>query len=244
MSREMQMIPVIDIRNGITVRAVAGERTRYRPLESRLTTSTEPAEVLKALQNEPGCGVCYVADLDGIEGRNINRCALAEMARTGVRILLDAGIESVEEAEQLLGLGIARIVVSSESLPEISCLPGFLQVCGSPSVIFSMDLKHGQLMSRDPSIADLSPLELVSEVVRHGIAQIVVLDLAAVGTGTGIPTLELCSEIRQRWPELTVISGGGVTSRSCLESARQAGLDGLLIASALHDGRLKADDLV
>jgi phosphoribosylformimino-5-aminoimidazole carboxamide ribotide isomerase len=239
----MQIIPVIDIRNGMAVRAVAGSRAQYRPLVSRLTTSTEPAEVLKALQNEFGCGQCYVADLDGIEGRNVNRCTLAEMARTGVRLMLDAGIESVDEAEQLLDLGIAQIIVSSESLPEISCLPSFLEVCGRPSVVFSMDLKHGQLMSVDPSIKDLSLLELVSKVVRHGITQIVVLDLAAVGTGTGIPTLKLCSEIRQRWPELTVISGGGVTSRNCLESARQAGLDGLLIASALHDGRLNAEIL-
>jgi phosphoribosylformimino-5-aminoimidazole carboxamide ribotide isomerase len=234
----MHIIPVIDIRNGVAVRAVAGDRTRYRPMESRLTTSTEPAEVLKALQGEFGCGVCYVADLDGIEGRTLNRCTLAEMARTGVRLMLDAGIESVEEAEQLLDLGIAQIIVSSESLPEIARLPSFLQVCGAQSIVFSVDLKHGQLMSVDPSITDLGLLELVSEVVRHGITQIIVLDLAAVGTGTGIPTLKLCSEIRQRWPELTVISGGGVTSRNCLESARQAGLDGLLIASALHDGRL------
>ena len=44
-------------------------------------------------------------------------------------------------------------------------------------------------------------------------------------------------------PHLQIISGGGVHSRTCLVTAQAAGLDGLLIASALHDGRLTPDDL-
>jgi len=240
----MQIIPVIDIRNGIAVRAVAGDRGRYRPLETRLTGSSEPAVVLKALQSEFGCSVCYVADLDGIEGRNVNRCTLAEMTRTGIRLLVDAGSKSTEEAEQLLDLGVAQVIVASESLPEIDCLASLLQVCGTQSIVFSVDLKHGILRSADPLWKDHNPLDLVSAVAGHGVTQIIILDLAAVGTGSGIPVLKLCRDVKQQWPELTVISGGGVSSPACLEAARQAGLDGLLIASALHDGRLKAEDVL
>ncbi len=87
----MHIIPVIDIRNGIAVRAVAGDRAFYKPLESRLTTSVEPAEVLKSVHAEFGCRFCYVADLDGIEHRGLNRCTLAEMARTGVALMVDGG---------------------------------------------------------------------------------------------------------------------------------------------------------
>ena len=241
---DMQILPVIDIRNGIAVRAVAGDRGRYQPLVTCLTESTEPAEVLKSLQDEFGCDLCYVADLDAIEGRNANRCTLAEMVRTGVRLMVDAGVKSVEDAEQLLELGIAQVVVASESLPEIDRLPEFFPEANDhPPIVFSVDLKHGLLRSADPLWTDRDPLDLVSTVVRHGVRQIIVLDLAAVGTGSGIPTLNLCREIKRRWPDLKVISGGGVRSPACLESARQAGLDGLLIASALHDGRLKAEDL-
>ena len=63
-------------------------------------------------------------------------------------------------------------------------------------------------------------------------------NLAAVGTGSGIPTLELCREVKRIWPNLSVISGGGVRSPKCLLDAERAGIDGLLIASALHDGRI------
>ena len=67
--------------------------------------------------------------------------------------------------------------------------------------------------------------------------------MTAVGTGTGIPTLSLCEQSKRRWPDLQIISGGGVHSGACLLKAQAAGLDGLLIASALHDGRLTADDI-
>ena len=270
----MQIMPVIDIRNGIAVRAVAGERSQYRPLESRLTVSTEPAEVLKALQREFGFTHCYVADLDAIEGTarsdavawphlgrecsdqesnsgnelNDGRatrsykspCTLAEMVRTGTKLILDAGIRSVDETRDLFDLGVDQVIVSSESWQDVASLPKFLQCLGADSITFSIDMKQGELLAADSAWSGRSPIELIETVVRAGIKSVIILDLAAVGTGTGIPTLSLCSQTKSRWPELTVISGGGVHSPQCLLDAESAGIDGVLIASALHDGRISA----
>ena len=239
----MQIIPVIDIRNGVAVRAVAGERGRYQPISSRLTDSIEPAEVLRALRREFHCDTCYVADLDAIEGRYRNRCSLAEMAQTGVRLIVDAGVVSLEDAHELQDCGASQIVLASESLPRLDQLRSFVELFGSKSLIFSVDLKHGQLRLAVPQYSSTSPEDLIARVVEAGIEQIIVLDLAAVGTGTGIPTLWLCQQAKRRWPHLQIISGGGVHSRTCLLNAHATGLDGLLIASALHDGRLTADDI-
>lgn len=239
----MQIIPVIDIRNGVAVRAVAGERGRYQPVSSQLTESVEPAEVLRALRQVYHCDTCYVADLDAIEGRHRNRCVLAEMARTGVSLIVDAGVVSVENAHELQDSGASQIVLASESLPRLDQLESFVESIGSKSLIFSVDLKHAQLRSADLQYLSISAEELIARVVEAGIEQIIVLDLGAVGTGSGIPTLSLCQQAKRRWPHLQIISGGGVHSRTCLSNAKAAGLDGLLIASALHDGRLTADDI-
>lgn len=239
----MQILPVIDIRNGVAVRAVAGERGHYRPVFSRLTDSIEPAEVLRALRQEFHCDTCYVADLDAIERGHRNRCTLAEMARTGVRLNVDAGVVSLEDAHELQECGASQIVLASESLPRLDQLRSFVELFGSKSLIFSVDLKHGQLRTADTQHSFTNPEELIARIVDAGIEQIIVLDLAAVGTGTGIPTFPLCQQAKRRWPHLQIISGGGVHSRTCLLQAQAAGLDGLLIASALHDGRLTAYDL-
>ena len=239
----MQIIPVIDIRNGMAVRAVAGERSLYRAINSLWTTSAEPAEVLKALERHFHCDVCYVADLDAIERQPLNHGTIAEMVRIGVALIVDAGATAVEQIEALLEIGVRQVVLSSESMHDLTQVEAMIRSFGSASLIFSLDLKHGKLLVDDPAWKGKSPLDLVRFVIERGIRQLIVLDLAAVGTGLGIPTLQLCQDIRRMSPDIRIISGGGVDSAACVADAAQAGLDGLLIASALHDGRLTADDL-
>ena len=239
----MQIIPVIDIRNGTAVRAVAGERSQYRAIDSLWTTSAEPAEVLNALERHFQCHVCYVADLDAIERQPLNHGTIAEMVRIGVALIVDAGATAVEQIEALLETGVRQVVLSSESMHDLTQVEAMIRSFGSASLIFSLDLKHGKLLVNDPAWQGKSPLDLVRFVIERGIRELIVLDLAAVGTGLGIPTLLLCQDIRRMSPDIRIISGGGVDSAACVADAAQAGLDGLLIASALHDGRLTADDL-
>ena len=239
----MQIIPVIDIRNGVAVRAVAGNRGLYLPVESRLTDSAEPATVLMALQNTFSCTTCYVADLDAIERQHLNRCTIAELARTGVSLIVDAGVTAGEQVESLFEIGVGRVVLSSESFNDLTQLESMIESFDSESLIFSIDLKNGNLLAGDPRWQGKPPLEMARFVFNCGLRQLIVLDLAAVGTGHGVPTLELCQQIKNLLPDITMISGGGVTSRQCVAQAARAGLDGLLIASALHDGRLTKEDI-
>ena len=238
----MQNIPVIDIRNGIAVRAVAGDRSRYRAIDSLLTCSAEPAQVLRAIREHFQLAACYVADLDAIEGRQLNRCTIAEMVRTGVSLIVDAGVTTVEQIEAMFEIGVNQVVLSSESMKDMTQLEPLIRQFNPASLFFSIDLRHGELLVKDPAWQGKSPLDLATFVIQQGIRQLIVLDLAAVGTGRGVPTLQLCRDIRRFSQEVKIISGGGVTSKTCVTEAAQAGLDGLLIASALHDGRLKMDD--
>lgn len=156
----MQIIPVIDISNGMAVRAVAGERKHYRAIQSRLTESVEPAEVMRAIQERLQCPVCYVADLDAIERQQLNRCTIAEMVRTGVALIVDAGTETFENVETLLEMGVRQVVLSSESMPDLGQLETFAKQYDSESLIFSIDLKHGQLLVSDPAWQGKSPIDM------------------------------------------------------------------------------------
>jgi phosphoribosylformimino-5-aminoimidazole carboxamide ribotide isomerase len=46
-----------------------------------------------------------------------------------------------------------------------------------------------------------------------------------------------------RHPEVELITGGGVRDADDLAALRQSGVAGVLVASALHDGRLTGHDL-
>jgi phosphoribosylformimino-5-aminoimidazole carboxamide ribotide isomerase len=71
---------------------------------------------------------------------------------------------------------------------------------------------------------------------------IIVLDLARVGTGGG-PDIETIAAVREAVPGLSLIAGGGVRGAGDLTRLADAGCDGVLVASALLDGRLTAADV-
>ena len=74
-----------------------------------------------------------------------------------------------------------------------------------------------------------------------GVERAIVLDLAAVGIGGGTPHLDFCRQWKGSAASMEIITGGGVRGVDDLVELRDAGVDGVLVASALHDGRLDRD---
>jgi phosphoribosylformimino-5-aminoimidazole carboxamide ribotide isomerase len=67
----------------------------------------------------------------------------------------------------------------------------------------------------------------------------IVLDVAAVGTGRGVPTLPLCRELAARFPQLRLITGGGLRTTQDLLALNGEPLDAVLVATALHNGAIR-----
>jgi phosphoribosylformimino-5-aminoimidazole carboxamide ribotide isomerase len=163
-----------------------------------------------------------------------------QLASVAGHLWLDAGICTDEALSGLQVPGNATPIIGSETAVELDIL---LQTSASADLIFSLDLRQGTPISADPEWQGLSSIEFARQLVRRGAKKLILLDLAAVGVGEGVPTLPLCRQLKQEFPELFVITGGGVRSRDCLFQARDAGVDALLVASAMHDGRITPEDI-
>src|SRR4051812_35568829 len=88
----MRILPVLDLKGGAVVRGIAGRRSEYRPIESRLCGDASVRGVAGALKTTFGFDECYVADLDAIGGAE-PAWALYDAARSeGFRLWIDAGI--------------------------------------------------------------------------------------------------------------------------------------------------------
>jgi phosphoribosylformimino-5-aminoimidazole carboxamide ribotide isomerase len=112
-----------------------------------------------------------------------------------------------------------------------------LQASPRETVVFSLDLKDGRPIA-DPSQWPSDPIQLANFACERGVDQLIILDLAAVGMQNGLATAELCRAVREKHPQLTLITGGGIRSAEEIEAAVAFGANQVLVATALHDGGL------
>ena len=259
----MRLIGVVDLVAGCAVHAVAGRREHYRPVEAIAGSPIGPGDALALARAYMDLGIAelYVADLDAIlagvhhdasagldapsddrrnakAGRRSHDTLVAGMAALGSGLWLDAGISTVDDARRAIHLGATRVVVGLETLPSYDALREICGAVGGDRVAFSLDLRDGQPVVPSRGIPPGEPAHVVAvRAANAGVGAVIVIDLARVGTGAGLD-LELIGRVREATPGVTLVAGGGVRGLEDLVRLANAGCDGALVATALHDGRL------
>lgn len=236
----MRVIPVLDLKGGRAVHSRGGRREHYGPVQSKLAGPAGDALALaRAYHDVLGSTECYLADLDAIGGAEPQWPLVRAITTGGAAWLVDAACTTTHRARQVLAAGAARVVVGLETLSGLTALDTLCRAIGASRVVFSLDLYHGAPLLRAGSAIVGGPLDVARAAVGAGIAALLILDLARVGAGGGID-LELARRIRAAHPALELLVGGGVEQEQDLVRAAQAGIDGVLLATALHDGRIGA----
>ena len=198
---------------------------------------------MRVFIDEFDLGRLYIADLDAIQFQQLNRCTIAELALGETSLIVDRGVRSAADVEELLELGVERIVVALETLESVDTARALVSRFGAEQLVLSLDLKNGRPLTVNPDWENVEPLDIARQLIGVGLQHVIVLDLAAVGVDNGTPTLDLCQRLRSLLPDGTIITGGGVSDSADLRGIESADADGALVASALHDGRLSAEDV-
>ncbi len=226
---KLRIIPVLDILDDAVVRGVAGERSRYRPIESKITRSTVPEQVARDLRRIYPFGEIYIADLNAIQGTGSNMEHVILVGDLGYKVMLDAGIGGVGDINPAIR-AIDGIVVGTETLGSIRELRVICRLHGE--VIASLDFKGDQLLARDRSLMGMSTGALVETVSAAGVAGIIYLDLVRVGMGSGPESARLAKVLEVS--ELPVIVGGGIRDAADIRQLAGLGAEGVLVATSLH----------
>jgi phosphoribosylformimino-5-aminoimidazole carboxamide ribotide isomerase len=243
----MRLIPVLDILNGQAVHAVAGQRNSYQPLTSIWTRSCHAVDVVKALRDAYGFRELYVADLDGILHGRPNRQLIQRLANLLPGLWLDAGFRNIEAAKQwasefgcrpVLGLETLDFGGSGESVGQASW-----QVLTAAGALLSLDASQGQLLVAEARWRSRSVTELVGWWHQRGWQHFLALDLASVGTGQLHWSWQLLRTARSAAPQARWYLGGGVRCVDDLHLLAADNVEAVLVASALHDGRILPDQV-
>ncbi len=235
------VVPVLDLKEGKAVHAVAGRRAYYQPIRSILHPTCEPVALARAIRDTLGLHTVYVADLGAIKGEPANLRTYTELLRLDITLWLDIGIRDVDSLVPLLGMDGSRlkIVVGLETLRGPSEFERILRRAGAERVIFSLDLYEGRPIAADPHAWPTDdPWKLVTIAIERGVCHILALDLARVGTGRGPGTRSLIARLSPVHPRVRFSVGGGISRIEEVTDLTAAGAHSALVGSALHDGRI------
>ncbi len=237
----MKVIPVIDVLDGKVVHAVRGKRNEYKPLESNLVKSIDPVVVAKAFK-ELGFNELYVADLDAIIDCSSNFETLKNIANeTGLKLMADAGVTSIERAQKLLDSGVSKLIIGTETLQSKSFVGEAVKNFGSDSVVVSLDLKGDKILVKLGFDGCKLPICLLQDFKQMGVSQVIILDLNRVGSIEGVNT-DFLKQVKAE-VGVDVYVGGGVRDLNDLLDLRNLGVKGALVATALHSGKISVEEL-
>ncbi len=247
LKKSFRIIPVLDLKDGLVVRGIRGERAKYQPVKSNLTSSAEFLKVMEAINLDFGLTEFYMADLDAlISGGEKNQLSLINRKIiTSIfpfSLMLDAGVHDVKSVAKVLQAGVNKVVVGTETLPSLEVLREIIDTFGSQCLVASIDTKDSKVISPSSQISKWSPPEAINQIYKVGIKDFILLQLTRVGTGEGLDkTLiqDCLSALSENGSPLgTLMVGGGISSYEDLRWLADNGVGGALVASALHDGRL------
>lgn len=212
----MKILVAIDILDGIVVHGYKGKRAEYKPLDWGIAQSVIPCEYIREL----GIKYPYLADLNRIEGKGNNDDTILA-CNTGGIAFLNRGAVSPGDA---LKEPWIKNVVSTETCR------------GNPTDYtdfdyFSVVVKNGKALPDRENPADI--LKRLSGTDFEGF---IILNLSSVGAEDSMGGLDI--EALRGGCDGELLYGGGVTGMEDLRRLEDAGIDGAIIATAIHKGKV------
>ena len=184
------------------VQGLRGERQHYRAVRSSLVAGSDPLAIARALCHECVGRAVYVADLDAIAGTGDHRGVIGELrARLGSEPWVDAGVSDAETAARLLEAGATRVIVGTETLPDLGALQELRDSLPPGRLLVSIDVGTHGVLSRCHALAGVPPLAALELLADEGVTEVILLALPQVGTGAG-PDLETLRAARAAFPHV------------------------------------------
>jgi len=226
---------------GQVVHAKFGLRSQYQPIQSSLCKGSAPLVVVAALLELYPFQRLYIADLDAILGVG-NHAELIELIRKTypqLVIWLDSGIRQVN----------ARAVYPSNQHSSNSIKP----VVGSENIASLQDYRaisdaceSRHILSLDYSATNAMGIAELHSSARFWPDDTICMTLNAVGSTQGIDFERLNNLIKlnqARKKPSRLYAAGGVRDIHDIQQLTQLKITGVLIATALHSGKLSAANL-
>lgn len=230
----MRVYPAIDLKEGKAVRLLQGR------MEDATVYAENPEEVALGFK-EQGAAFLHIVDLDGaFAGRPVNDLVIRELVKSSrLRVQVGGGIRSLERIEELLNLGVERVILGTVAVRN----PGLVEEAVarySDAIVVGIDAKEGRVAVQGwAETTELQAIDLALRMKEVGVKHLVFTDISRDGMLQG-PNIQSTVELA-RLSGLQVIASGGVSRLEDLlklraEASQGVTIEGVIIGKALYSG--------
>ena len=224
--------PAIDLRGGRVVRLQQGDPDRQTVYHD------QPARVA-ARWLEAGAAWLHVVNLDGAFATPdaANRRSLERILALGGAVQFGGGVRSLAAIEDLLALGVRRVVLGTVAVENPDLVAEALARFGAEAIAVGIDARDGRVRTRGwTQDTSLTAVALAQQLAQFGLRTVIHTDIARDGVGAGVNVA--ASRALASATGLDVIASGGVASLEDICRARRAGLAGVVVGRALYEGQI------
>lgn len=238
------MIPAIDLIDGKVVRLFQGD---YNQKTNYQYTVKERQQAY----SDAGAKVMHFVDLDGAKDSTKRQLSTLKtvMNHPSMIIQVGGGIRCQEDVEQLLELGVNRVVIGSLAIKQPKLVLEWLNIYGGEKIVLALDIKidelgnktlptHGWLQDSGVNLEDL-----LDAYISAGIKHILCTDISKDGTLTG-SNVDLYSELCQKYPSVAWQASGGIGSLNDIKALIPTGVKGVILGRSLLEGKFTLEQAI
>jgi phosphoribosylformimino-5-aminoimidazole carboxamide ribotide isomerase len=227
----MLVIPAVDIMDGKCVRLVEGDPSRLKVYYE------DPVEAAKKWVSE-GAELIHLVDLDAALGRGENTNIVKKIVQNvPVKVQFGGGLRTFEKAEELLKLGVFRVIFGTNLLSNPQTIIKTVKSFGSQRVAVSLDLRNGKIMLKgwkEPAKAGFAEMARYAEE-KLNVGMIIFTAVDRDGTLKG-PSLQYAEKLLKT-VKVPIVASGGISSLQDLVSLSKVGVYGAIVGTALYEGK-------
>lgn len=236
------VIPSIDILNGKTVRSVKG----IPELGSKDYGNDPVAQAMIWRAENAKC--LHIVDFDHSQSKSKRNFEAIERIASSIIIPIQyaGGICSLEEAKEIIQLGVYRLVIGSLFIDNRKEFLKIFETFGPKKIIGAIDALDDRVMIRSrKEKTKFSPLEIANEFYQTGIERIVLTDISRNGSLEG-PNLNLIKSVGDKI-NCKITYAGGVRNKDDLfaleELSNDFNVDSVIIGRALYENKFPCQKL-
>ena len=225
----MEIIPAIDLKGGKCVRLYQGDYSK------ETIFSHDPVATALKWQ-EQGAQRLHLVDLDGAAAGEVrNTKAIEEIVKnTSLAVELGGGIRRSEVVEQLIKLGVRRVILGTVAVEQLELTKRIIKRFGE-AIVVGIDARDSYVTTHGwMKISTMTVLELSSLMAAIGARRIIYTDVKRDGTLTE-PNYEVTAELVKSL-NIPVIASGGISAPDHIRKLAALGVEGAIIGRALYTG--------